>query len=629
MATVFITWLYFNFESAEIKTYDLQEDEGVEDYLVWNPKCHMPSKNPLDSSIIKYVKKIKFEPCSTGPPLSFIEKSVNGSFALVIDPKVAKKYKKFICCWTPITRPVLQEPLPKHWDSKIDRGKCQDFDNRVDLPPDLEIVMLTCRQKGPSTRHSNKPHILYENVHAIWNPAKVQSRLNQTTDQRPKPSIIILGVDSISNLNFQRALPKTKHYLTDTGWINLEGYNKMGDNTFPNLMAILTGLNYSDAYKNCPPTQAYGLDNCPFLWQNFRNAGYVTAYAEDWVEISTFNYQKVGFVNPPTDYYMRPYMTAAEKFLKGKRKFQSNYYCTGPELAIDRIFNSALDFAKTFLGSPYFGFFWSNTVSHQNLNAPSSMDDHFLDMLKKFAKSGVTDDALMVFMSDHGMRWGSLRETFIGWYEERLPFIYIRLPESMKNDESVLRSLRINGHRLTSPYDLYETLRDIVVEAGGQAEASTGCPTCHSLLKPVPSVRGCEDAGISSHWCTCTALRPGNVRDKVHENATNAFLEYVESIVKDYNDKKGKRLCATFRIKKIRRVYEIIDVHKLGNDSSKVEGYMYSVDVVPGGGKFEMTVRVHGEGNYSISEDEISRIDSYAKSAACLHQGNKKLCHCL
>ncbi|XP_011305013.1 uncharacterized protein [Fopius arisanus] len=613
------------------KVYDL-EDELVDGYLVWNPKCHMVSENPMDSSITKYIKKQKFEACSAGSLLTYTEKNINGSYSLVINQTVATSYKKFVCCWSTITRTPPKKPPTGEWDTKIDQGKCHDFENRVQLPADVETVMISCRRKGAAK------NILYENIHPILNPAKVQSRLNSSeqldqaqtnqTKMRRKMSILVLGIDSVSRLNFQRSLPKTMRYLIDTGWINLQGYNKIGDNTFPNLMAILTGQNMTTAYSNCKPTQAYALDNCPFLWHNFRNAGYVTAYAEDVVPLSTFNYLKVGFVEPPTDYYLRPYMIATEKLLKPKKRFNAKY-CTGPELAIDRIFNYALDFAKTFIGSPYFGFFWTNTVSHEDVNGPSSMDDHFLEMFEKFEKSGVSNDTMMVFLSDHGMRWGELRNTFIGWYEERLPFIYLKLPEWMKDDPSVFQSLRINEHRLTSPYDLYETFRDILIKSGGDANVSSGCSTCQSLLKPVPIERGCADAGVSPHWCTCTAFKPANTDDDVAKEGAKAFIKHVENAIKDYKNKKGKRLCAKLRIKKIHRADKIIDLNNFSNHSITVEGYFYLIEVTPGGGKFETTIRVHGKGNYSVSDEEISRINSYAESAKCLDHGSKRFCHCI
>lgn len=83
---------------------------------------------------------------------------------------------------------------------------------------------------------------------------------------------------------------------------------QIDDNTFPNIMAILVGYNSTLAFNTCQPTVPGKLESCPFIWKDFRDAGYVTAYGEDEADISSFNYHKTGFVVPPTDFYLRPYM---------------------------------------------------------------------------------------------------------------------------------------------------------------------------------------------------------------------------------------------------------------------------------------------------------------------------------
>lgn len=142
---------------------------------------------------------------------------------------------------------------------------------------------------------------IYQNVHSIINVAKIKNRCkltnneNATDREKKKLSVLLIGLDNVSRLNFYRNLPKTVSYLDKKGWLLMKGYNKMGENTFPNLMALLTGQREKEAVKNCKPTIPYGLDNCPMMWYNFRNAGYVTAYAEDEADWSTFNWLKVRF----------------------------------------------------------------------------------------------------------------------------------------------------------------------------------------------------------------------------------------------------------------------------------------------------------------------------------------------
>ena len=59
------------------------------------------------------------------------------------------------------------------------------------------------------------------------------------------------------------------------------------DNTYPNLMAILTGFNNTLSYNTCDPKQMGKLEQCPFIWKHFQDSGYITAYAEDEVKINT------------------------------------------------------------------------------------------------------------------------------------------------------------------------------------------------------------------------------------------------------------------------------------------------------------------------------------------------------
>ena len=126
-------------------------------------------------------------------------------------------------------------------------------------------------------------------------------------------SVLFVGIDSISRLNLLRSLPLTHQFLVDNEWLPLKGYNKIGDNTFPNVMAILTGFNESYAYSKCDPKKLNKLDHCPMIWFDFKKLNYITGYAEDEAWINTFNYKKKGFTEPPTDYYFRPYIQGSEK----------------------------------------------------------------------------------------------------------------------------------------------------------------------------------------------------------------------------------------------------------------------------------------------------------------------------
>ena len=182
----------------------------------------------------------------------------------------------------------------------------------------------------------------------------------------------------------------------------------MDDNTFPNLMAILTGYNQSYSYDACNPKAIGKLDKCPFVWKDFENAGYVTGYAEDEAKISTFNYHKLGFVNQPTTNYFRPFAIAAEKYLKTKIK-SSLKLCLGFQNYADFIYQYAIDFATAYKDDPFFGLFCTNTFSHNELSDPSSMDEKIKSYLEELDSRGILNTSAVIFFSDHGLRFVSIK----------------------------------------------------------------------------------------------------------------------------------------------------------------------------------------------------------------------------
>lgn len=313
----------------------------------------------------------------------------------------------------------------------------------------------------------------------------------------------------------------------------MKGYNKIDDNTFPNFNALLTGFNLKQSFDNCDPTKIGMLDNCSMIWYDYRKLGYITAYAEDWASISTYNYFKKGFTKPPTDYYFKPYFEASETL---PIIYQDSMpYCTGPESAGERILNLAKDFSVTFLNEPSFGIFWMNTFSHNYINTPSGMDGKFLNFFSNLKTDGVLNEKVVIFLSDHGIRYGNIRLTNIGWFEERLPMNLISLPPWFKTKfPQETFNLRSNSKKLTSTYDLYKTLQHFLILSGKDYNETKcmGNELCQSMLSSISKNRSCENAGVPSIWCTCYGnLSPINLTSNLVISTSNAIVNHVGAIL--------------------------------------------------------------------------------------------------
>lgn len=162
------------------------------------------------------------------------------------------------------------------------------FQREVKLDKDVETVFVKCMTKkiikpqhGIYRRRLFqqspvfKSWKIYRNVHAVINPKKIENlKVQSNVTSKKKLSVFILGLDSMSRLNFHRTMPLSSNYLDSRGYLEFRGYNKIGDNTFPNLMALLTGYNESWSLNKCDSSRAFGLDDCPFIWKAFRDAGY-------------------------------------------------------------------------------------------------------------------------------------------------------------------------------------------------------------------------------------------------------------------------------------------------------------------------------------------------------------------
>ena len=90
-------------------------------------------------------------------------------------------------------------------------------------------------------------------------------------------------------------MPRTLALLRELGAVEMMGYNKVADNTYPNLVPVLSGLEQDEFEKLCWTNHKKPFDKCPLLWKSFMNAGYRTVFGEDACSMTTFNYLKPGF----------------------------------------------------------------------------------------------------------------------------------------------------------------------------------------------------------------------------------------------------------------------------------------------------------------------------------------------
>ncbi|XP_068083367.1 uncharacterized protein [Anabrus simplex] len=569
--------------------------------LADTPACVIPVLDPMDPSIAKFVQPPKPLDCG------------NGS-----QPLIHSDQRRLWVSSQNITDCCYQKLGFEHHDSYSYREDCKLLPpDGLSVDSDIEFVRVRCN----SSKDSRIGSPLYD-FHAFV-PAKRDVERHCKNNSESEVSVLILGLDSMSRVNFHRQMPLTLNLLRQLEAVEMLGYNKVADNTFPNLVPVLAGLSESELKETCWPKSNSHFDDCPFMWKDYARSGYRTLFMEDIPYIGMFNYMKKGFLHPPTDYYLRPFMKALDEEI-GHSGLETSNRCAGSRLQIEITLDYVEKFVSTFTNGLYWGLVWTSSLSHDDLNAANLIDPHMRNTLERLSSTNLLNNTVLVLLSDHGSRLGKIRATYQGRFEDRLPFLFFVFPEWFKKRySSAIDVLQANRRRLTSPYDLHETLMDLLhlPTLGFRRVGIRG----RSLFGPipVPLERTCEQAGISDHWCACYKSSFVNPSTDQSEKVAETVVSYINEILQPYP------LCAKLQlagILEVRAWQHPMKSQKFGTPSVD---YMITLETTPGGALFEATVVKHGE-KLEIQSDDISRINRYGEQSACISDFHMKLfCYCV
>lgn len=250
------------------------------------------------------------------------------------------------------------------------------------------------------------------------------------------------------------------------------------------------------------------------------------------------------------------------------------------------------------------------------------------------------DNTLILFISDHGYRFGNFRETFMGFYEESLPFFYIRMPPTLKKRfPDWYKHLTEKTNSLTTPHDMYETLKDILnlsitggtsplVEA--QIDSDTNrtwsridFPRDHayrkrySFFESAPTNRTCENSAIPQRFCMC-GVTPEV--DKKSEKSTQLAKFIISEVNRVQLDSViNMNQCHSLNFSKVLYGRELLpgDIWNNFGKLEKFQDYIIAFEANPGKGHFEARVRAFQNGTKVIM-DNVSRINSYKGQSDCI-----------
>lgn len=449
--------------------------------------------------------------------------------------------------------------------------------------------------------------------------------------------------DSTSAAHFHRKMLKSVEFLKkDLKTIFFKGEGIVGDGTTAQLTAMLTGIaeeKQPEARRGKPGAKS--VDNWRWIYRDFKDHGYVTLLSEDDPKLGSFNLRLVGFDEPPTDHYARPFWLDLEER-------NSNRYCFEQQV----IHNFSLSYMKSLCSSypkrPKFALSIYSYISHDDLNTLSYADRDMVKFLDYMRTSGYHNNSMFIIFGDHGSRSSNFRKTTQGRLEERLPFLSITLPPWFpRKHPSLYANLQANSEVLTSPFDVYATLRHVLSYPEQPHDIITG----QSLFNRIDRfTRKCPDAGIDTHWCPCMEWEVADKNDGIIQTIADAVLKYVNNLT---SDEQLRNLCLPYKLENVNgawkenanskvqsfdKTVKVKDcdscVAKFGKkipDTLKNDAqYQIQLGAIPGPAMFEASVRMVN-GHAQIRSNHISRINRYGDQPHCIketHTHLMKYCYC-
>lgn len=505
-------------------------------------------------------------------------------------------------------------------NGKVEYKGCISFNDTITVND--EYARVTC---------GYKKIVLYDQYFAF--PIKKRFSLRreypfENTEVAPY-NVLIMGLSSMSRLNFHRTMPTTAEFLKDKGAIEFLGYNTAtNDPRITNLIPVLMGLSHSELKTICWPDSLTTLDRCPLIWDRFKDAGYFTALLEDTAKLSILNinhFKFPGFSYSPTDYYLYPFLQEVENTKAG------NPYCLGSKFAFQVMLDYLVDLTTTLMPFRLFGMFWESSVTYKEQNNPMLLDYSYKTMIKKLDETGFLNKTVLIVLSDHGAVSGNMTKTKQGskGLEERLPILYILPPPSFpKEYSSAYENLKENSGRLTTPFDLHDTLIDLLdVEAINNEELAIRSKTSknrsYSLFLQIPSNRTCKSANIADQLCTCFNTKTNKESNVEAQQASEYLIAHLNELISSYSG------CAKLNLEKIVQVLELSSADDGNNKEKAWRDFLVVVRTAPGKRLFEATMRLNGKSNWSPTGVIKSRNTNVEHSHCMKEKELQMYCYCL
>lgn len=608
--------------------------------------CILPELDPFDDSLKHLLSHPDPVTCDGGPALV----SLNDFGVLRINETAAKaaSISNFNCSYQLFNRVG---------DDEVKLGVAHQIQKPIYVNGD--IFLVTC--------HDGKRDKIYERVHYTIDHKRVKKSKVLRSENKDDLSVLIFLIDSVSRLAAERHLPKTMKYIREKlGAFVFRGHSVLAEYSFRNAMGLLTGLEEPEVQTMGTPDGWF--DDVPMIWKDFSKKGYATEWAEDYTAHSTLRpwlgktFPNHGFKVPPTDHYMRPFYLAVEKlhplgfyldyariFLQDKAKSLSlkgsSPFCYGNLPRHKHMMEFYRRFIQSYKGKLKFGISWLNELAHDFSSYLELADEDLLLFFKWLKRDGHLDNTMFLLVSDHGSRVGKVRNTKVGRVEFKMPLLSVILPNKFKQRyPHIAKNLKDNTKKLTSPFDVYRTLQDVLNKTFSKTyDSDNNYQKLNSrgisLFKRIPANRNCLQCGIPESFCPCYVTQDAVRTDPEVQEVSNFVVQEINNALKPVSDQ-----CAQYQLSSIIEAqyvlpkyqkFEVVNSNSFWSwfSSSRIKPeenkrYTVLIQTSPGDAIFEATVDKISKGSFELL-GHIIRNSKYGNTSKCMRvKYLRELCLC-
>ena len=161
----------------------------------------------------------------------------------------------------------------------------------------------------------------------------------------------------------------------------------------------------------------------------------------------------------------------------------------------------------------------------RNAISAEAYDVILVEFLEKMLSRNDANNTIIVIRSDHGLQGGTAKSEYSVQIEHTRPWTQIIVPQSYQGLN--LNALDMNQRRLTSGFDLYKTLRELMMMTSPLADDRKTLWSYNIFKDEISESRTCVNGKIPLEWCRNeierTSLVPNFVTCNPYEHDQKLF----------------------------------------------------------------------------------------------------------